>query len=174
MHRVTGLEAPAFPRRTSTTMRDSSPLREIFRADETSDGFDPLAGARKRNSAASGATADVETRMSHGNLAAAEPLRLSDLISSTDHGIASRVLAKTSGGNVTLFAFDAGEGLSEHTAPFDALVVMLEGTMSLTIGGRQVEATPGTIVRMPANIPHALDATTMSRLLLVMLREPKP
>jgi quercetin dioxygenase-like cupin family protein len=111
--------------------------------------------------------------MSHGTLAAAEALRLSDLIASTEHGIASRVLAKTSGGNVTLFAFDAGEGLSEHTAPFDALVVVLDGTMRLTIGGRPVEAVPGTIVRMPANIPHAVDAITTSRMLLIMLRETK-
>ena len=111
--------------------------------------------------------------MSHGTLVAAEPLRLSDLIASTDHGIASRVLAKTSGGNVTLFAFDASEGLSEHTAPFDALVVVLDGTMLLTIGGRPVDAVPGTIVRMPANIPHAVDAVTASRMLLIMLREPK-
>jgi quercetin dioxygenase-like cupin family protein len=111
--------------------------------------------------------------MSHGTLAAAEALRLTDLISSTEHGIASRVLAKTSGGNVTLFAFDAGEGLSEHTAPFDALVVVLEGSMRLTIGGRPVEAVPGTIVRMPANVPHAVDALVASRMLLVMLREAK-
>lgn len=111
--------------------------------------------------------------MSHGTLAAGEALRLADLISSTDHGIASRVLAKTAGGNVTLFAFDAGEGLSEHTAPFDALVIVLEGTMLLTIGGKPVEAVPGTIVRMPASIPHAVDATTAARMMLVMLREPK-
>lgn len=111
--------------------------------------------------------------MSHGTLAAAEALRLTDLISSTTHGIASRVLAKTAGGNLTLFAFDTGEGLSEHTAPFDALVVVLEGTMRLTIGGRPVEAVPGTIVRMPANVPHAVDANTGARMLLVMLREPK-
>lgn len=111
--------------------------------------------------------------MSHGTLAAAQPLRLSDLIASTEHGIASRVLAKTSGGNVTLFAFDAGEGLSEHTAPFDALVIVLEGTMTLTIGGTPVEAAAGTIVRMPANIPHAVDAINASRMLLVMLREAK-
>ena len=111
--------------------------------------------------------------MSHGTLAGAEALRLSDLIAPTEHGIASRVLAKTSGGNVTLFAFDAGEGLSEHTAPFDALVVVLEGTMLLTIGGKPVESTAGTIVRMPANVPHAVDAMTSSRMLLVMLREPK-
>jgi len=111
--------------------------------------------------------------MSHGTLAAGEPLRLSDLIATTGHGIASRVLAKTAGGNVTLFAFDAGEGLSEHTAPFDALVIVLEGTVSLTVGGRPVEAVPGTIVRMPANVPHAVDATSPARMLLVMLREAK-
>lgn len=111
--------------------------------------------------------------MAHGTLAAAEALRLSDLIASTEQGIASRVLAKTSGGNVTLFAFDAGEGLSEHTTPFDALVIVLEGTMRMTIGGQAVEAVPGTIVRMPANIAHAVDAITTSRMLLIMLRETK-
>jgi quercetin dioxygenase-like cupin family protein len=111
--------------------------------------------------------------MSHGTLVASEPLRLADLIAPSEHGITSRVLAKTSGGNVTLFAFDAGEGLSEHTAPFDALVVVLDGSLALTIGGRPVAAVPGTIVRMPANIPHAVDATVASRMLLIMLREPK-
>jgi quercetin dioxygenase-like cupin family protein len=111
--------------------------------------------------------------MSHGTLVASEPLRLADLVVPSEHGITSRVLAKTSGGNVTLFAFDAGEGLSEHTAPFDALVVALDGTLSLTIDGRPVDAVPGTIVRMPANVPHAVDATTRARMLLIMLREPK-
>ena len=109
-----------------------------------------------------------------GTIPNAEALRLADLITRTEHGIASRVLAKTAGGNVTLFAFDAGEGLSEHTAPFDALVVVLDGVLSLTIGGLAVEAAPGTIVRMPANVPHAVDARQASRMLLIMLREPKP
>ncbi len=108
-----------------------------------------------------------------GTIPAAEALRLADLITPTDRGIASRVLAKTGGGNVTLFAFDQGEGLSEHTAPFDALVLVLEGLLSLTIGGKTVTASPGTIVRMPANVPHAVDATAPARMLLVMLREPK-
>jgi quercetin dioxygenase-like cupin family protein len=103
-----------------------------------------------------------------------EALALAELIAPTDHGIASRVLAKTSGGNVTLFAFDAGEGLSEHTAPFDALVMVLDGSLTLTIGGTPVVAVPGTIVRMPANVPHAVDAAAASRMLLIMLREPKP
>ncbi len=103
----------------------------------------------------------------------AEALRLADLITQTDGGIASRVLAKTGGGNVTLFAFDQGQGLSEHTAPFDALVIVLDGAFTLTIGGQPVPAMPGTIVRMPAGVPHAVDATAPSRMLLVMLREPK-
>src|SRR5215216_5587068 len=106
-------------------------------------------------------------------IAAAEALPLEDLITPTIGGIASRVLAKTGGGNVTLFAFDQGEGLSEHTAPFDALVIVLEGLLSLTIGGTIVAARPGTIVRMPANVPHALAAAAPVRMLLVMLREPQ-
>jgi quercetin dioxygenase-like cupin family protein len=106
-----------------------------------------------------------------GTIPAAEPLALGGLITSSERGIASRVLAKTAGGNVTLFAFDGGEGLSEHTAPFDALVVVLEGALCLTIGGRTVEAAPGTVVRMPAHVPHAVDALAASRMLLVMLRD---
>ncbi len=110
---------------------------------------------------------------STGSIPVAEALLLADLIKPTPGGIASRVLAKTSGGNVTLFAFDRGEGLSEHTAPFDALVIVLEGLLSLTVGGQVVAAGPGTIVRLPAHVPHAVDATASSRMLLVMLREPK-
>jgi quercetin dioxygenase-like cupin family protein len=109
-----------------------------------------------------------------GPLPPAEALRLVDLIAPTERGIASRVLSKTGGGNVTLFAFDAGEGLSEHTAPFDALVLVLEGSLALTVGGTGVTAPPGTIVRLPAQVPHAVDATIASKILLVMLREPTP
>jgi len=102
---------------------------------------------------------------------AAEALQLHSLITPTEQGIASRVLAKTAGGNLTLFAFDAGEGLTEHTSPFDAFVIVLEGRFSLAIGGAPVQALAGTIVRMPANIPHAVEAIEPSRMLLVMLRE---
>jgi quercetin dioxygenase-like cupin family protein len=107
-------------------------------------------------------------------IAAGEALSLSALITPTKGGIASRVLSKTSGGNLTLFAFDAGQGLTEHTSPFEALVMVLEGACTITIGGTQVRAMPGTVVRMPADVPHALDAVEATRLLLVMLREPKP
>lgn len=100
-----------------------------------------------------------------------EPLALDDLITPTAHGIASRVLARTAAGNITLFAFDAGEELSEHTAPFDALVVTLSGALMLTIGGREVRTAPQSIVLMPASVPHAVRAPEASRMLLIMLRE---
>jgi quercetin dioxygenase-like cupin family protein len=111
--------------------------------------------------------------MTTGTIPEAEALRLSDLLSPAEHGIASRVLARNNGGSVTLFAFGEGEGLSEHTTPFDALVLTLDGALTLTIGGRAVTASPGTIVRLPANVPHAVEAAATSRMLLIMLREPK-
>ncbi|MCR4374242.1 MAG: cupin domain-containing protein [Acidobacteria bacterium] len=99
-----------------------------------------------------------------------EALSLQSLVTPTAQGIASRVLAKTPGGNVTVFAFDAGQGLTEHTSPFDAMVMVLEGALTLTIGGVPLRAEPGTIVRMPADVPHALDAPVAARMLLIMLR----
>lgn len=104
------------------------------------------------------------------HLPAGEVLDLRSLVNSTPQGISSRILAKADGGNVTLFAFDAGQGLTEHTSPFDALVMVLEGALTLTIGGTPVVASPGTIVRLPANVPHAVDAAEASRMVLVMLK----
>lgn len=111
--------------------------------------------------------------MSNGVISPAQAFALADLIAVTEGGIASRVLAKNGGGNVTLFAFDRGEGLTEHTSPFDALVMTLDGSLTLTIGGQPVAAGAGTITRMPANVPHAVEAVERSRMLLIMLREPK-
>jgi len=108
--------------------------------------------------------------MTH-TLPPAEALLLHSLVTPTAHGIASRVLAKSGGGNLTLFAFDAGQGLTEHTSPFDALVVVLEGALTLIVGRTPVRALPGTIVRMPAGVPHAVDAPEAARMLLIMLRE---
>jgi quercetin dioxygenase-like cupin family protein len=101
----------------------------------------------------------------------AEAHLIHSLITPTEQGITSRVLARTAGGNLTLFALDADQELSEHSAPFDALVIVLEGALTLTIGGTSVRATPGTIVRMPANIPHAVRAPERARMLLIMLRD---
>jgi quercetin dioxygenase-like cupin family protein len=100
----------------------------------------------------------------------ADALPLDTLITPTAHGIASRILGKAAGGNMTLFAFDEGEELTEHTSPFDAFVIVLAGSLTLTIGGAPVRATPGTIVRMPATVPHALSAPEPCRMLLVMLK----
>jgi len=102
---------------------------------------------------------------------AAEALRLLDLIAPTERGIASRVLAKTSGCSVTLFAFDGGEGLTEHTTPYDALALVLDGAITFTIGGKPVAAGTGTIVRLPAGVPHSVETAGAARMLLIMLRE---
>ena len=83
----------------------------------------------------------------------AEALSLQSLVTPTAQGIASRILAKTAGGNLTLFAFDAGQGLTEHTSPFDALVMVLEGSLSLTIGGTP---TAPTITDGAGNTAHVL------------------
>ncbi|MBP7779507.1 MAG: cupin domain-containing protein [Acidobacteria bacterium] len=104
-------------------------------------------------------------------LPAGEAWPLESLIASIPGGIASRVLAKSGGGSVTLFAFDEGQGLSEHTSPFDALVVVLTGALGVTIGGAPLEAGSGSIVRLPAGVPHDVDAREPTRMLLVMLKE---
>jgi quercetin dioxygenase-like cupin family protein len=71
---------------------------------------------------------------------------------------------------VTLFAFEAGQGLSEHTAPFDALVQILDGEALITIGGEPQTVTTGEMIIMPANVPHALQAEKAFKMLLVMIR----
>ena len=107
-----------------------------------------------------------------GIIPPSQALVLDELLAIPAHGIASRVVCKTTGGNVTMFAFDAGEGLSEHSAGFDALVVVLEGTLTLTVDRVPIAAVPGTITRLPAHVPHAVDATSRSRMMLIMLRAP--
>jgi quercetin dioxygenase-like cupin family protein len=99
---------------------------------------------------------------------------LQSLVTPTARGIASRVLARTAAGNITLFALDAGKEIAEHSSPFDALVMTLSGALTLTIGGRKVATASQTIVLMPASVPHAVRATEASRMLLIMLRESEP
>lgn len=108
--------------------------------------------------------------MADNTISPAEALSLNGLINYTGQGIASRVLAKNTGGNITLFAFDQGQGLSEHRVPFDAIVMVTEGSLILTIAGNAVHATPGSIVRMPADTLHAVEAPEPAKMLLVMLR----
>ena len=107
-------------------------------------------------------------------LAPAQLFSLDALVTPTVQGIASRVLARTAAGNITLFAFDAGEELSEHTAPFDALALTLSGALVLTVGGVEIRTAAHTIVLMPANVPHSVHAAEASRMLLIMLREAPP
>ena len=101
---------------------------------------------------------------------AADALLLQTLVTPIPGGTASRVLVKTLGGSVTLFAFDGGQGLKEHASPHEALVSVLEGALTLTIEGTPIQATPGTIVRIPAGVPHAVHAHGPTRMLLVVLR----
>ena len=84
--------------------------------------------------------------------------------------IVSRVLLKRSGGTITCFAFDAGQELSEHTAPFDAVAHVLEGEAEMTIAGKAVTVAAGELVLMPANQPHALRARTRFTMHLTMIR----
>lgn len=101
---------------------------------------------------------------------AAQPVRLADLVSYAEGSIVSRAIAQTKAGSLTLFAFDAGQALNEHTAPFDALVQLLDGEAELTIGGQVVLAGAGETVLMPANVPHAVNARKRFKMLLSMIR----
>ena len=104
------------------------------------------------------------------NIPAGQPLRLSEQVEYAAGSVVSRTLVKGSSGTLTLFAFDEGEGLSEHSAPFDAYVQILDGEAALTIGGERVVASAGETVLMPADVPHALEATKRFKMLLTMLR----
>jgi quercetin dioxygenase-like cupin family protein len=100
----------------------------------------------------------------------AEVKQLVDLLQYQDGSIVSRVLLKNKGGTVTLFAFDTGEGLSEHTAPFDALVVVTDGEAEVEIAGEGFRVRQGETIILPANQPHAVKATAKFKMLLIMIR----
>ncbi len=85
-------------------------------------------------------------------------------------GIVSKQLIKTATGNVTLFAFDAGQVLSEHTSPFDALVTVLEGEAEVTIAGVSHTVRTGELLQLPANVPHGVQAPSRFKMTLTMLR----
>jgi quercetin dioxygenase-like cupin family protein len=100
----------------------------------------------------------------------AEVNELVDLLQYQDGSIVSRVLLKNKGGTVTLFAFDLGEGLSEHTAPFDALAVIIDGQADIEIAGENFKVRQGETIVLPANRPHAVKAVTRFKMLLTMIR----
>lgn len=95
---------------------------------------------------------------------------LANLIDVTDDSIVSKTLAKNNGGSVVLFAFDAKQGLSEHTSPVDALIYIVEGDAIITIGSNENQLSVGETIVMPANIPHAVKAETKMKMLLIMLK----
>jgi quercetin dioxygenase-like cupin family protein len=101
----------------------------------------------------------------------ARPINLQQELAYQPGAIVSRTIARAKAGSVTLFAFDAGQDLSEHTAPFDAIVQVLDGAVELTIGGEKVVARTGETVRMPAGIPHAVRALEPFKMILTMIRE---
>lgn len=95
---------------------------------------------------------------------------IASLVEFQPGSVVSRVILKNPGGTVTAFAFDAGEALSEHTAPFDALVQIVEGEAVVTIAGAEQRVRVGEIITLPANVPHALKAVTRFKMLLVMIK----
>jgi quercetin dioxygenase-like cupin family protein len=97
-------------------------------------------------------------------------VRLADLVAYQGGSVVSRQVMKKDTGSVTLFAFAAGQGLSEHTAPFDALVHVLDGEADVRIAGRAYRVGAGEAIVMPANRPHALDAVTPFKMALTMIR----
>ncbi len=97
--------------------------------------------------------------------------KLAELIDYQDGSVVSKEIIKKGTGTVTLFAFDKGQGLSEHTAPFDALVYIFDGNAEIIISGKPNSIKAGEIIIMPANKPHSVKATECFKMVLVMIRE---
>lgn len=97
-------------------------------------------------------------------------LAIDDLIDYQTGSVVSREIVRKETGTVTIFAFDKGEGLSEHSAPFDAMVQIVDGTARITIGGEENTVEKGEMIIMPANVPHALHAVEKYKMILTMIR----
>lgn len=100
----------------------------------------------------------------------AKAAKLAELVAYQDGSIVSKEIIKNEKGTVTLFAFDKGQGLSEHTAPFDAFVYILDGEAEISIAGKQHSLKAGETMIMPANKPHSLKAIERFKMLLVMIK----
>lgn len=96
---------------------------------------------------------------------------LAGLVDYQPESVVSRSLLSKSTGSATLFAFDKGQSLSEHTVPFDALVIGVDGELEITIAGDRHRLADGDVLMMPANKPHAVDAISRSKMLLIMVRD---
>lgn len=97
-------------------------------------------------------------------------LKLEDMVDYAKGGVISKQILKNAAGNITLFSFDEGQGLTEHTAPFDAMVQVLDGEVEIRIGGKPNLLKQGETIIMPANIPHALQAVKAFKMLLTMIK----
>jgi quercetin dioxygenase-like cupin family protein len=98
-------------------------------------------------------------------------LNMKELVTYQTGSVVSRTLIGKSAGTVTVFAFDSGQGLSEHTAPFDAMVQIIDGAADITIGGSLLKVKEGEMIIMPANKPHALKANEKFKMILIMIRK---
>jgi quercetin dioxygenase-like cupin family protein len=107
---------------------------------------------------------------SNANKLVAQAVNLTGLIEYQAGSVVSRTIIDKKAGTVTLFAFDEGQGLSEHTAPYDALVYILDGEADITLSGKPVRLKKGELTIMPADEPHALTAVTKFKMLLTMIR----
>jgi len=101
----------------------------------------------------------------------AKALNTAGLIDYQEGAVVSRTIINKDSGTITVFAFDKGQGLSEHTAPFDAFVYILDGVAEITISGKETVVKSGELIVMPANEPHALGAIEQFKMLLVMIRQ---
>ncbi len=101
----------------------------------------------------------------------AEPITLKDHIGYSSGSVVSKTMKENKAGTITLFAFDAGQGLSEHSAPFDAVVQVIDGEGLFIIGGEEYNLKTGQLIIMPASVPHAVRAVKRFKMLLTMLRE---
>jgi len=99
-----------------------------------------------------------------------EPRPIAELVDYQEGSVVSRPILKKETGKVIVFAFDQGESLSEHSVPFDAIVHLLDGEAVITVGGKPHTLKQGDVILMPGNVPHAVQAQTRFKMLLIMLR----
>jgi quercetin dioxygenase-like cupin family protein len=100
-----------------------------------------------------------------------QAMKTADSVEYSEDSVVSKQLIKRGGGTISLFAFDKGQSLSEHTAPFDAFVEVLDGEAEFVVGGKNVKVVTGEFIILPANVPHSASAAQRFKMLLVMIKE---
>jgi len=112
----------------------------------------------------------LKRRLKRDGMKLARVQEMKELVAYQDGAVVSRTIVDADAGTVTAFAFDEGQGLSEHTASYDAMVIVIEGKVDIRISGSEFQLKEGQVITMPANKPHALKAITRFKMLLVMIR----